>query len=64
MTDEFARAVSECRDVWVPANGGTETEYRNRDGRRVLYCFNPQQHRHAWIDLDTDMEIEERGAGQ
>lgn len=42
---------------WVPANGGTETESRSRNGRRILYCWQRSTGKHAYIDLDADVEL-------
>jgi hypothetical protein len=41
-------------DSWVPACGGTEEVYTVR-GKRFLYCYNPKQHKHAYLDVDCDM---------
>jgi hypothetical protein len=46
------------RDVWVPASGGLEWPCM-RKGRRVLYCWNPARREHCYIDLETDMPIED-----
>jgi hypothetical protein len=40
---------------WVPGCGQTETEFRTRSGFRLLYCYNAVQHKHAYLNLDTDM---------
>lgn len=40
---------------WVPANGGTETPFMTRGGRRLLYCYQPRSGRHAYLDCDTDI---------
>jgi len=44
-------------DRWIPACGGTETPFTGRAGTRMLYCWNPGQGRHAYINLDTDIEM-------
>jgi len=46
------------RDVWVPGCGGHESPFTIK-GRRLLYCYNHLQDRHAYIDLDRDMELSE-----
>ena len=56
MTD-FERAVVTNADLWVPAHNGTETPFITRTRHRVLYCFNPAQRRHAYINCDTDIII-------
>lgn len=55
-TAEYREAMLAHRDAWVPACGGRETPFRDRAGRTLLYCWNPGQLRHAYIDLGTDME--------
>lgn len=59
MTDEFNMAVSANADLWVPACGGTEVPTRTRSGARLLYCFNPRYCKHAYINCDTDMILED-----
>lgn len=53
-TAAYRNAIA-CRlDLWIPANGGTETEFLTRAGKRLLYCFNPRLGRHAYLDLGSD----------
>ena len=40
---------------WFPANGGTETEFKTRSGRRLLYVWQPTTGNHAYLDLDSDI---------
>lgn len=49
-------------DRWVPANGGTETVFRSRSGIRLLYCWNPAQRKHAYLNVDTDMILTDEEA--
>jgi hypothetical protein len=56
VTDVYDIAVRERADRWVPANGGLEEPFVRR-GFRLLWCFNPAQGRHAYIDLDRDTEV-------
>lgn len=49
-------------DRWVPANGGTETVFTSRSGIRLLYCWNPAQRKHAYLNVDTDMILTEEEA--
>jgi hypothetical protein len=51
---EFKLAVSMKRDMWVPACGGTETPFIVC-GKKVLYCYNPRQNKHAYLDMSSDM---------
>lgn len=50
---EFNTAISMKLDNWVPACGGTEEIMVVRK-KRILYCFNPKQNRHAYLDVDSD----------
>ena len=54
---EYRVALNEKADRWVPACGGKERPFITRNGRRVLYCFNPRSERHAYINLDTDTPL-------
>lgn len=49
------KAIETFQNVWVPANGGTETEFVSRIGKRLLYCYNSALARHAYLDLGSDM---------
>jgi hypothetical protein len=40
---------------WIPACGGTETEFKTRSGFRLLYVYQPSTGNHAYLNLDTDM---------
>lgn len=51
---EYTMAVTMKRDAWVPACGGTETPFL-ACGKRILYVYNPKQHKHAFLDLGSDM---------
>lgn len=42
------------RDNWVPAGGGTETEYVE-NGKRKLRVWNPLKGIHGTLDLGTDI---------
>ena len=52
----FQHAMDRNLDAWVPACGGLEQPTMIR-GRKVLYCYNPAQGRHAHIDLGSDIEV-------
>lgn len=54
-TIEYAMAIVAKADTWVPAACGHEEITCYRDGRRLLYCFNPATGDHAYINCDTDM---------
>lgn len=57
-TLEFYLARIANADRWVPACSGTENPFVSRGGPRLLYCWNPCQQRHAYLNVDTDMIIE------
>jgi hypothetical protein len=54
-TLEFDMARAGNADRWVPASGGWETPFKSRSGRRLLYCYNPAQGKHAYLDVDNDV---------
>lgn len=56
---EYVLAVAERADRWVVGNMGTEEPMRHRDGRRVLYVYNPGRDKHGYLDLDTDVVTED-----
>ena len=62
MTNEFTIAVDSNADRWVPACGGTEKPTRTRTGARLLYCYNPFQHKHAYLNCDTDIILSDEEA--
>lgn len=59
---EFETAVVARVDRWLPACGGTETPFKTRNGRRLLYCFNPALGRHAYVDCNTDLVLTNKEA--
>jgi hypothetical protein len=62
QVEEFNKAVYNRLDAWVPACGGTEVPFRSRSGATLLYCFNPRLGKHAYINLETDMILEDEEA--
>lgn len=40
---------------WYPANGGTETPFVSRSGRRLLYVYQPSTGQHAYLDCEVDI---------
>lgn len=48
-------AIETFKNVWVPANGGSETPFVTRTGKRLLYCYNSALSRHAYLDLSSDL---------
>ena len=61
-TPEFDAAVANRKDVWVPACGGTETPFKTRSGKTLLYCFNPYLGKHAYLDCGSDMILSDEEA--
>lgn len=51
----YAFALALNADHWVPAHNGTEEPFTSRSGKRLLYCYNPRQKRHAYLDLSSDI---------
>lgn len=44
---------------WYPANNGTEQVFTTRTGRRLLYCWQPSTGRHAYLDVDQDLILDD-----
>ncbi len=40
---------------WYPANGGTETPFISRTGKKLLYVWQPSTGNHAYLDCGTDL---------
>jgi len=40
---------------WVPACGRTETPFKTRTGKTLLYVWNNVTHEHAYLDCGTDL---------
>jgi hypothetical protein len=55
---EYVMAVDARADRWVTGCMGTE-EPCTRNGRRMLYVYNPATQQHGWLDLDTDVVTEQ-----
>lgn len=47
---------------WEPANGGTEVPFFTRNGRRLLYCWQPSTGNHAYLDVCTDLILSDEEA--
>ena len=47
---------------WVPACGGTETPFRSRSGKVLLYCWQKSTGRHAYLDCGTDIILSDEEA--
>ena len=44
---------------WVPACGGTEQPFVTRTGYRIQYMWQPSTGRHAYLNLDTDVIVDD-----
>ena len=42
-------------DRWVPACGGSEIPYIDRNGRKVLYVYNFATNTHGFLDCQNDI---------
>ena len=47
---------------WVPACGGSETPFRTRSGRVLHYLWQPSTGRHAYLDCETDLILDDEEA--
>jgi len=56
--------IGSRKDIWIPASGGTETPFISRSGRKLLYCWNPGQDKHAYLDMGTDTILTDAEAAQ
>jgi hypothetical protein len=48
--------------LWLPACGGTEQPFLTRNRRRLLYCWQPSTGKHAYLDCDQDIIIDDAEA--
>ena len=49
-------------DQYIPACNGTETPFKTRTGRILLYCWNPATGHHAYLDIQTDIILTDQEA--
>lgn len=54
-TQEYNMARMGRADQWVPACGGSEVPYTDRNGRKVLYVYNHASGKHGYLDMGTDI---------
>jgi len=59
---EFNKAIRTKANAWVAASGGTETPFTTKNGRKILYCYNPAEDKHAYVDLDADIVLSDEDA--
>lgn len=60
--DPVAHERQQDQGPWIPACGGTETPFRTRTGRTLLYCWQPTSGRHAYLDMGTDLILSDEEA--
>ena len=61
-TVEFWIAMGQGADRWVPACGGTEVPFRCRGGKMLLYVYNPSIGKHAYLDVESDLILDDEVA--
>jgi hypothetical protein len=57
-----AREEVKAQGNWHPASGGKEEPFTTRNNRRLLYCWQPSSGKHAYLDLDTDLILDDEEA--
>jgi hypothetical protein len=62
VTMEFHNALISNADRWVPAAGGKEEAFIARSGAKLLYCYNPRLHAHAYLNVHTDIILTDEEA--
>lgn len=50
--------------AWQPACGGTETPFKTRTGKTLLYMWNRSTGEHAYYDVDADVFLTNEEAQQ
>ena len=63
-TATFAAQIAHAEHTgdWIAACGGTETPFTSRTGRRLLYVWQPKTGNHAYLDLGTDLILDDAEA--
>lgn len=62
--DEAIERKKKIEDIWVPACGMSETSFISRSGRKLMYCWNKWQNKHAYLDCETDIILTDKEAEQ
>jgi hypothetical protein len=47
---------------WIVAAGGSETPFIARSGARLIYVFQPDTGKHAYLNLDNDNILSDKEA--
>ena len=53
---KFNLATTNRADTWVPACGGNEKVF-TKNGRQLIYSYNPARDEHAYYDVDKDLVL-------
>jgi hypothetical protein len=59
---EWTGILNPTQGDWFPANGGTETPFTSRSGKRLLYVWQPRTGNHAYLDLGSDVILSDEQA--
>jgi hypothetical protein len=59
---ELVASIEPSQGLWLAACGGTETPFKTRTGRTLLYCWQPATGRHAYLDCGTDLILSDEEA--
>lgn len=57
-TNEYAIAIAENADRWIPACGGNEIPFLH-NGTEWLYVYNPRTEGHGYLNMGTDIVHED-----
>lgn len=60
--DLIQKLIGLSQGNWIPANGGTETPFQTRTGRKLLYCWQPSTGKHAYLDCQSDLILSDQEA--
>jgi hypothetical protein len=52
---EWTGIMNPAQGDWYPASGGTEKPFTSRNGKRLLYVWQPRTGNHAYLDLGSDV---------
>lgn len=47
--------MSEKKVNWIPANGGSESPFISRSGKKLLYVWDVYSGDHAYLDCGSDI---------
>lgn len=59
LNERTARAE---QGMWLPACAGSEVPFFTRSGRRLLYVYQPSTGKHAYLDCQTDLILDQAEA--